>query len=377
MPSGSFSWGNPSGTTNEKAIENNHYAVIAPANIRDDYPVPFYWFWTGPEPVGNTSGGAGNPATNDHTGNANGAVMVINAGTTLNDFYQRQVTLVPGNSYRLSVWMYLVNASAMFSMGVKDGVTNGVLGSYTSPFISTEDSWVQYSYDFTYPSSCPVNGNIKIFVGNAFSTLGGNDYYIDDISLTTIAGPAPDITCPSTTLPIKLENFNATIVDDKNIKISWRTSEEVNVKNFIVEKSSDGLTFNSLKEVQPSNTTTGNSYNVIDNTLFNTGNIYYRLKTVDYDDRKSFSKIVRINLGNTNNDIIIYPQPSQNGTVNLSWKFKTPCNIELFEAAGKKIKSWNGYMYNTLSINNLSKGMYFVRIASKSFEVSRKIVVGN
>src|SRR3982750_2964113 len=56
MPTGGFAWGDPGGSTNEKAIENNYYAVIAPANIKDAYPVPYYWFWTGLQPAGNTGG---------------------------------------------------------------------------------------------------------------------------------------------------------------------------------------------------------------------------------------------------------------------------------------------------------------------------------
>lgn len=376
MPTGSFRWGNPSGTTEEKAIDNNHYAIIAPANINTHYPVPYFWFWTGPGPAGNTSGSAGNPATNDHTGNTNGAVMVINAGTTVKDFYQRQVTLVPGSSYRLSVWMYLVNASSSFTIGIKDPVTNTVLGSYTTPFLNTTDTWVQYQYNFTYSASCAANSHINAFLGNTFSATNGNDYYIDDIVLQTISGPAANINCPTAILPVKLESFNATVINNNNVQISWKTSAEYDVKYFDVEKSTDGKSFNTVNQIQPSNTATGSAYQVTDNNNSATNKILYRLKTVNNNESISYSHIIPVQFKNGQNDVTVYPQPSRNGVVTVSWKTDGPHDITIYNATGRMINTWNKYHNNSLTINGLTNGCYVIRLHQNGKAINKTILVG-
>jgi hypothetical protein len=272
--------------------------------------------------------------------------------------------------------MYLVNANSQITMGIKDGATNTVLGSQTSPFLSIEDNWVQYSYDFTYPSSCIANGYIKVFFSNAFSAFSGNDYYIDDIVLQTISGPAANLTCPTaTTLPIKLESFSASLIDENSVMVIWKTNEEYDVKNFIVEKSTDGIIFNTLKIIQPSNFTTGNTYNVVDKNNYNSSILFYRLKTVNNDQSISYSNIARIYLKSENSDVRVYPQPAQNGVVQVSWKSAGLCDIELFDVAGRKINSWNKYSFNTLTIGGLTKGLYIVRISQNSKELNKKMIV--
>ncbi|UOB18648.1 lectin-like domain-containing protein [Abyssalbus ytuae] len=224
MPGGSFIFGDPdpAASTQERAIENNHYAVIDPNHIRDDYPVPYYWFWTGPEPAGNTGGSANNPPTDDHTpGDTNGAVMVVNAGTTLNDFYVRSVSLQPNTCYRFSAWVYLVNKNAQITLEARD-VSNGtVLGSVGSGTIRNEDQWVQYSLEFTIPAGC-ASTDVDVAIRNDLSNNSGNDYYVDDIlleQLTPCSGAEQTISCPVGQLPVDTDGDgldNDLDLDDDN-----------------------------------------------------------------------------------------------------------------------------------------------------------------
>ncbi|TYP96705.1 hypothetical protein C7447_1061, partial [Tenacibaculum adriaticum] len=217
MPTGTFAFGDPNGTVNEKAIENNHYAVIDPNHIVDDYPNPYYWFWTGNQPVGNTGGDNGNPATDDHTtGDTNGAVLVVNAGTTLSDFYERQVSLELDQCYRLSVWMYVVNAGAQITLEAKDVSNGSVLGFETIPFTSTEDVWTEYTLDFKIPAGC-TSADVALALRNNNSNNSGNDFYIDDIQLeklTLCTGLEQTITCPVGKIPTDSDNDGVSDIDD-------------------------------------------------------------------------------------------------------------------------------------------------------------------
>lgn len=82
------------------------------------------------------------------------------------------------------------------------------------------------------------------------------------------------------------------------VKVQWQTSSEVNVKEFIIDKSSDGVNFYKLT----SETAKGSSssYSVLDlnphskNTL-----LYYRIKVVDYDGTVNTSEPVSVRIETT------------------------------------------------------------------------------
>lgn len=203
MPSGAFTFADPASSDEDALmIENGYYAVIDPTHIADDWPVPAYWFWTGDQPDGNTYGGAGNDETADHTGNTNGAVMVINGGTTKKYFYVRSVSLETGTCYRLSFYVYLVNASTQLAFEVRDVESEGVLSSSTyTQYLSEAEagSWIEITYDFKIPSEeCSVS-DVQIALKNDWESESGNDYYVDDITLEEISdcSSATAITCPS------------------------------------------------------------------------------------------------------------------------------------------------------------------------------------
>lgn len=382
MPSGTYAFANPAGTNNEKTIENGYYAVIDPARIRDAWPVPMWWWWTGPEPTGNTGGGAGNPATDDHTtGDANGCVLVVNAGATLQGFYQRTVAVTQGASYRFSLWLYLVNSGAAFDMQVRDVSTNSILATYSSGYIGTEDVWTNYVFDFAVPGNCTSNtatGNIGLFIKNAYSSDYGNDYYIDDIQLEQItAGSEASIICPASVLPVSLTAFQCQKTTEGTVSINWSTELETDIEQYEIERSVDGRIFNSIKTTAAENKNQA-SYKFTDYVpVAGNDQFYYRLKIAEKSGVISYSKIVLVTMRNNVPSISAYPQPSVNGTVTVKWTGNAPFDVVLFQSNGVKLKSYYNYSGNTIQFNHLNDGLYFVQIHSKKSGIvlNRKITV--
>ncbi|KGL58802.1 hypothetical protein PHEL85_3072 [Polaribacter sp. Hel1_85] len=189
MPTGSFTFADPNGTSNEKQIENNHYAVIDPTHIQDAYPSDGYWFWSGNIPPG-VSSGVNSPDTDDHTtGDINGAVMAINAGTTLDYLYVRSVSLNAGDCYRISYWIYLVNNDAQIEVDLRDTSNQSVLNNdndYQTNLITIIDNWAQYSIDFKVPNTC-TNTDFEVTLRNDYPLNSGNDYYVDDIFMEKLS----------------------------------------------------------------------------------------------------------------------------------------------------------------------------------------------
>ena len=219
MPAGSFNFADPNGSSNEMQIENNHYAVIDPNHIKDAYPSNGYWFWSGNIPPG-VSSGLNSPDTDDHTtGDTNGAVMAINAGSTLNYFYVRSVNLTAGDCYRISYWVYLVNKDAQIEIDLRDVSDQSVLNNdndYQTNRITSIDNWIQYSVDFKVPSGCSST-DFELTLRNDFSQNSGNDYYVDDIKLEKLSTcTASEIANCPTGVAI-LDTDGDTIADDNDL----------------------------------------------------------------------------------------------------------------------------------------------------------------
>ncbi|HMG68490.1 MAG TPA: T9SS type A sorting domain-containing protein, partial [Chitinophagaceae bacterium] len=110
---------------------------------------------------------------------------------------------------------------------------------------------------------------------------------------------------------------------------------ESNADYYQVERSSDGNSFSGIGKVDASgNSDSKLSYTWLDGSP-NSGNNFYRVKSVDFDGHISYSSIVRINTGaNTKSSISIYPNPVR----------------------GKQL---------TLQLNNLQKGSFSVKVFNR------------
>lgn len=228
MPSGSFNFGTPypqSNDNDETAIDNDHYAVVAPGYIKAGWkPENLGWyFWT---PLHNE------PETvTDRSGTVDGAVMVINAGNTLQPFYERPQLLQVGATYRASFWLYLVKGDSRVSIDVKHARTGEILATITSPMLwdgvaDVKSKWNYIDLYFTVPvpddkEDCEVD-NVILSFRNDYAATFGNDYYIDDISLDKVCSPPPGtviINCPD---PDYMKNYwHGTIDNDWNKTGNW------------------------------------------------------------------------------------------------------------------------------------------------------------
>lgn len=206
MPSGSFAFGTPypqSAIYDEYEINNNHYAVVAPGYIKLGVDPNQYYFWT---PAYNETG-----TVTDRSGTEDGAVMVINAGSTLDAFYQRKISVVSGESYRASFWLYLVNGPSRVSIDIMNPATKEVLAVMTSPEMDTtyKGKWTKFELYFKIPANleCEIDELLLSFRNNK-SEHFGNDYYVDNIKLEQVCEvpdgtPTVDVNCPTYTVSIK------------------------------------------------------------------------------------------------------------------------------------------------------------------------------
>ena len=184
-------------------------------------------------------------------------------------------------------------------------------------------------------------------------------------------------------LPIKLSTFNVAGQGNSNL-LTWTSFEEINLRNFEVQRSYDGSNFEVIGSVNALNGSGTNAYQFRDDNFLD-GYVYYRLKMLDKDDKFAYSFIVRIYTGTkANSDITISPNPFKNKFL-FGAVFKDAGNItiRIMDAKGavvKLIKSQVNIGFNSLQVDkldNLSKGVYYLEVLQGDDVRRTKLIKAN
>ncbi len=172
--------------------------------------------------------------------------------------------------------------------------TNAIwVGSFD--LTATEEDWAVFNC--TGPLATPaqvraaVNNNANWFSGDGVTTRRTSP------SRCTFLGLAP--------LPIKLNGFSAQLNSDKTVTVKWKVDEQQDVVSYIVERSTDGITYSQTGVVFPATNT--DSYSLIDPSPV-TGKNYYRLRIKEMDGKLTYSQTVIVSL-KAGIVVSLYPNP--------------------------------------------------------------------
>lgn len=188
-----------------------------------------------------------------------------------------------------------------------------------------------------------------------------------DVNGNPRSGTTPDIgsveflTVPSP-LSVNLLAFTASR-NGKDVLVTWKVNEEVNLANYIVERSSNGSYFTEAGSV----TATGNSdYQFIDRSIVPDGDkLYYRLKMVEKSGKFMYSKVAIVDLNSAETHFSVFPNPfTETLQVRVSATDASTCNIVIKDINGRTVASQSkpviaGQNQITIhGLNNLANGTY-------------------
>lgn len=179
-----------------------------------------------------------------------------------------------------------------------------------------------------------------------------------------------------TPLPIKLTDFTVRRVEADGV-LNWHTAQEINTKDFTIQRSFDGLHFENIGKVTAAgNSTNSNAYTFTDAGIANKGKsiIYYRLLSTDVDGKSGFSPIITLRItGSGKWNVKVLNNFSADIDVVISDMVK-PVKFSVVDMHGRKLLSASyGAVNGKLSIPaaGLSHGNYIL-IAETDGE--RKII---
>jgi hypothetical protein len=190
---------------------------------------------------------------------------------------------------------------------------------------------------------------------DGLSKKGGTPFYLATGGRATLS---TCLTCSA--LPIELLDFTAKSKDTKAI-LTWQTASETNVKDYEIQKSTDGKAFSTITFKKANNTPS--VYQAFDDDF--TTAAYYRLKINDLDATYAFSKTLFLEK-NPNEKIKIKQNTGGVVEVETDDKIET---ILVANLIGQVLKTTKEVQF---SLSNLSSGFYLIYVKTNNSYKSEK-----
>jgi len=209
------------------------------------------------------------------------------------------------------------------------------------------------------------------------TSIGGSVYQFSGVSAiaNNLRFTLGTINTSTTPLPIELLNFNVKKIENNYVKLEWQTASETNNDYFTIERSKNGINWESIKTIKGAGNSSSNLYYSTNDLKPYIKISYYRLKQTDFNGEFSYSNIKSINLNLTNNQIEIYPNPTDN-YITIIGKDNELERVDIYNVLGQNVTSNTliQHLDNKVIINlsKLSEGTYYIRTKTTSNKVYKQ-----
>jgi hypothetical protein len=283
-------------------------------------------------------------------------------------------------------WTGNANSATPTWVNVEDNLT---LPSFRSCAIALKGTSVEYYvgtsvglYAATIDAALPANTNWAqegvTEMGNAVVSclalrpadnrlvIGTHGY---GMWATTITNP----------LPVTLLDFTGTL-QGNNALLNWSTAAEYDSKEFVIERSNDGISYRALNSLPAAGYSSSlKSYSYLDREATELN--YYRLKMIDNNGNTKMSNTVIVKNPGLKQDISVLSNPFKDDiTVRFAKMPKGKVTLSLTDISGKRIGINEYYQpasailrYNNAT-SNLPKGVYILQAETEGKRYSIKVM---
>lgn len=163
------------------------------------------------------------------------------------------------------------------------------------------------------------------------------------------------------TLPLEFTGIKGFAENAQN-RINFTTADNHEAKIFYIERSADGMKYETIGQVATVSGRTG-QYTFIDKTPLQNG--FYRIRGVNILDRMVYSDVIRINQSFSTMRVI-----NQIGRTELIFSEAQARNIKLYSFSGQLVKQINfNSNRHAFDHQGLQKGMYVMQVNGEAIKI--------
>lgn len=163
--------------------------------------------------------------------------------------------------------------------------------------------------------------------------------------------------------------------------LQWKTENELDIESYVVDRSTDGITFETLGEVASQGNLEQANYSFTD-AFPNKGVNYYRLTQKSLNGKEIYSKIISLDYGWTEEPTLVFaPNPANKYIeIRLNTKYTEAIELQIMDVLGRSLVSYQtdnvyeGMNNIMLNIEDFAKGIYTVRIQQGPHIITRRFV---
>jgi hypothetical protein len=243
------------------------------------------------------------------------------------------------------------------SLSISGHTVRGAGGNGGSNVI---DQWGTAEVDFGNTMLTSIRIRLQTTAGSA-TDPGEQDIAVGNISFQR-----------AIVLPLTLRSFNGA-VNNNSVNLSWESAQEQNLDKYIVEKSTDGVNWQTLTTVMATGSSNAGEYNTVDNNAAQVN--YYRLKQVETSGNFTYSQIIRIRKEeNEKLALKMYPNPViGNAIININSENKLAAHIKIYNQSGIQLQHLQRSLIagsNNIPVQGLSAlpaGTYIIVVEDDKF----------
>lgn len=165
------------------------------------------------------------------------------------------------------------------------------------------------------------------------------------------------------------------------VQLQWTTSNEVDMRHFEIERSTDGTNFRKIGQTLArgdNNITTAYTYVDI---LADKGSNFYRLVIIDKDGNFTYSKVITIGVEKGISLLVVYPNPfGKKVLVKFNSDGPDQATMSIIDNNGKVVTTQTDPVQkgeNRLAIrnvDNLPGGIYYLELITKDKKIRTKLM---
>ncbi|MDQ3845269.1 MAG: T9SS type A sorting domain-containing protein [Bacteroidota bacterium] len=163
-------------------------------------------------------------------------------------------------------------------------------------------------------------------------------------------------------LPVDFLGLFATRNSNNSVTLKWDVANEKNVKEYEVERSDNGSTFNKIGSVP---TNSKNVYSFIDNSA-GIGTIFYRVRNIDIDGQSKYSSILRLQGINSYGNVLrMYPIPARTEATIEHKQLAQNAKITITTTDGRVVRTITpsaGASHTPVDLSGIAAGSYILRL---------------